>query len=833
MQQLNIIKGSLRNKLLLVLLIVTVIPLIILNVMSYYGMKGQMEEDQERRLSGYSRRIGLTVDMTMNERIGDVAAWTALETVRTAIDIGGGQAGANELFDLFSKSYRTFDLIQLLDKSGMCIASNVPSAIGSAASDQIWFKEAVGGKEFIGDFATYPFLAQVLPATQGWSFLIAIPVTVQNQVKGVLAGYVRWELINQIIESFPVQTSGYTYLADGADMRIIAHPTRELMGLKFTDPKINLSHAPALFKANTRGVVTYEFQNPETLRKSLRTVGFYWNEGFGKFKKKWIVASGADDAEIYAALPKQKLRISIISLVFVGVLVAGAIFLSRTIARPILQTADTMIAITRDLDFTRMIEVRGRDEIARMEEAFNGLVGKLSATFGAIMQGNKRVTVSVDRVKEVSNRIVTNATEQAKRAGDVLKRIEEMGQTANEVQSNALESQRSYADTSTAVTELTAGIEEIAKAAQSQATMVEEVRNIINLMGETAQGVSSRASQQQQAAEQTAQAASEMAASIREVAEKASEADKKSNDSYQAAIAGRKAVEQVVQGMLSIAESSEQITEIIDLISDVADRTDLLALNAAVEAARAGEHGRGFAVVAEEVRKLAERTAESTREISVLIKDSGKRVKEGTELATSSQKALANIVDAVEQTNSLIRQIDTVTSDQTKGIQKVSEAMGHLLQLAQEITQMTGEQGKRRALAARVTDEVHELSTRTSTSTQEQVKTADEVLREVVSANERAENITSMTTKQRERSQVLQKIMQEMSEVALNNAAGARNSQQYSEDLSNIMRDFGTLIAQFKIGGDGAGGNGGGRVTGPQQGIQEPTAEPAGLKAEV
>lgn len=796
----GILGKSLRNKLMAVLLLVTLVPMGVLNAINFFSLKGEMNADIGERLAGFAKRVIMAVQMAVNERAQNVSSWASLETLQTAVEIGGGQAGANQLLENLAKSNAAFDLLMLVDRKANCIAASMPQAIKVSLNDQPWLNEVLQGKEFVGEFGSQTILKNLVPASNGWTVPIAFPVVVQNEVKGVLVGFPRWENMGRIMDAFPVGKTGYSYLVDLRDMTIVAHPNRELLGLKLTDSKINLPQVATEIASKPEGMITYTFHNPATNRTLLRSIGFSYGDKFGKFDRHWAVACGANYDEIFAYLPKQVAQSTIITVVFLLLFAFGAFFFARTISRPIVKTSDMIVSITQDLDFTRSLEVKGQDEIARMERAFNGLLKKLRDTFGVIVDGNREVSNAVERVMGISTRIVTNATEQAKRAQDVLSRIQTMGQTASEVQHNALDSQKAYEETTVSITSLTESIQEIAKAAQSQAAMVEEARGIINVMGETAQQVAGRATKQSEAAEETTKAAEQMASSIQDIAERATQAGRQSEASYQAAADGRKAVEQVALGMQTIAESSEQITDIIEVISDIADQTNLLALNAAIEAARAGEHGRGFAVVAEEVRKLAERTAESTKEISVLIKNSGERVKEGTELAASSKKALDNIFTAVEMTNSLIREIDSATKEQTKGIKQVAGAMEQLRSLSREITEMTGEQGKRRLRATNMMDEVYQLSQNVSVATQEQVRSADQVMREVVSASKFAQNITDMTTQQKERSQLLQQIVQDMSETALKNASGAKESQQSSEKLGDVMIEFGTLIAQFKIG---------------------------------
>ena len=129
------------------------------------------------------------------------------------------------------------------------------------------------------------------------------------------------------------------------------------------------------------------------------------------------------------------------------------------------------------------------------------------------------------------------------------------------------------------------------------------------------------------------------------------------------------------EAMEQIRSGSEQIAEIIQVISEIASQTNLLALNAAIEAARAGEHGMGFAVVADEVRKLAERSNQAAGEITSLIRESSNQVMEGAQLSEETGRSLKEIIDGVEETVSMISEIATATVEQATNASQVGETI--------------------------------------------------------------------------------------------------------------------------------------------------------------
>jgi methyl-accepting chemotaxis protein len=176
----------------------------------------------------------------------------------------------------------------------------------------------------------------------------------------------------------------------------------------------------------------------------------------------------------------------------------------------------------------------------------------------------------------------------------------------------------------------------------------------------------------------------QMTSTVKQNADNAGQANQLATAARDQAEKGGVVVGKAVRAMTDINEASKKIADIIGVIDEIAFQTNLLALNAAVEAARAGEQGRGFAVVATEVRSLAGRSATAAKEIKGLIKDSVRKVEDGSALVTQSGQTLEQIVSSVKKVSDIIAEIAAASREQSSGIEQVNKAIMQMDEMTQQ-----------------------------------------------------------------------------------------------------------------------------------------------------
>ncbi len=190
--------------------------------------------------------------------------------------------------------------------------------------------------------------------------------------------------------------------------------------------------------------------------------------------------------------------------------------------------------------------------------------------------------------------------------------------------------------------------------------------------------LSERTTNQSASLQTTAASVEQLTSTVRQNADNALQANQLVVCAADEARKGGAVVDQVVQTMGSIKDSSRKIVDIIGVIDGIAFQTNILALNAAVEAARAGEQGRGFAVVASEVRSLAQRSASAAKEIKALIGDSVERVDSGAQLVDDAGRTMGAIVSSVQSVAQLIGHISEASREQSQGVESVNRAIAEI-----------------------------------------------------------------------------------------------------------------------------------------------------------
>jgi len=458
-----------------------------------------------------------------------------------------------------------------------------------------------------------------------------------------------------------------------------------------------------------------------------------------------------------------------VAVAFIVALLVSA-WVRRIVINGVGRCLETFEAMERG-DLTQRIGWQGRDVLGRLGTAVDSLADRLSAMIGAIQNVSGSVGNASSQARRVAQEVDDRVKQELQALSEAHDLSADVGRSAASVEENAGLVADRVALVSSAMAEFTASIKQIESNVESLSAVVQQTIVSTQEMAATTVQVAGNADRVREESSMTDR---EFRHGRDEVSSLSSRVDNV-----------RSTVSNVMAEMEELDAASRRIGEILTLIEEIADQTNLLALNAAIEAARAGEHGRGFAVVAEEVRKLAEKSSSSTREIGALVTNIQRRTRAVLERAAAANQDVQASAESAVLVNKTIEAIASRVSQMAQFVSEISIATAQQAQASEELAKASEQMGK--------------MAQEATLAINQQTASSHQILDAVTEIERRTGEVARANSDQRAGIEALVQRVERTAGLGKANANAVEGMRVASEHMEAEVATLGSMVEQFTV----------------------------------
>ncbi len=682
---------------------------------SRYDDISQLEETTELTVKNQSTGEETTIQLPrmVSGKTGFLKNFNIVDSIASEIGIRG----------------TTTTIFQLQDDKLIRIATNVKNKEGKRAiltyipKESLVFRTIIQNKDYRGR-------AMVV---ESWNITHYTPIKANN---GKIVGAIYVGIpapksaIFDVIKETKIGPTGYVYVMNSMG-QAIEHPTMKGASvINLTDPTTNKPFVQDIINQK-EGFFTYNFPDSTgTIKEKIAYSSYYQNWD-------WIIVATSNTDDLL-------LKLSIMFTIIVSLLIGMPLilfFVSSLAANRIFTPLKKIIDVTVKVSsgdirvfipqphYQKCVQVKNCEKReCPAYESRNRSCWRIDGTLCDHEQGedaDSRSKLEICCDCEVYQSAIRNETDE------LIEAINNMIVTISNILLNIKIVGDELSKESASLTEISSVMEH---ESQNQAAFIEETTSSNEELMATIENVANSAKNQAEKVSQTSAAMEELTSSTKVVGDNSTKVSAEAKESVKRAHDTEGMLQDTTISINQVAEGSKRIVDIVAMINDISDQINLLSLNAAIEAARAGEHGKGFAVVSEEISKLAEATAQSTKEIESVISTSRADIQKGAQLVNKTVASITDMIKKIEIAAQLFEEIALSSDEQIRGSEQVMLDVEEINKMADQIAMATGEQ--------KVTStEILNALTRVNNSVQEIASSSQTVSESAHSLQEKADKL--------------------------------------------------------------------------------------------